>query len=105
MEPGLLNLFPFFKVDQNFSSRKPDGLFFFGYPADKENLGFYIDEKNDLLIGMVPNFPEYGYFGYCKKPILTLHNVLAIREGDFPLHCGCNRYEISFDEKTDSPYI
>ena len=46
---------------------------------------------------MVPNFPEYGYFGYCKKPILTLHNVLAIREGDFPLHCGCNRYEISFD--------
>ena len=52
---------------------------------------------------MVPNFPEYGYFGYCKKPILTLHNVLAIREGDFPLHCGCNRYEISFDEKTDSP--
>ena len=58
-------------------------MFFFGYPADKENLGFYIDEKNDLLIGMVPNFPEYGYFGYCKKPILTLHNVLAIREGDF----------------------
>ena len=78
---------------------------FFGYPADKENLGFYIDEKNDLLIGMVPNFPEYGYFGYCKKPILTLHNVLAIREGDFPLHCGCNRYEISFDRENKITYI
>ena len=54
---------------------------------------------------MVPQFPEYGYFGYCKKPILTLHNVLAIVKGDFPLHCGCNRYVVGFDKETDEPFI
>ena len=106
MEPGLLNLFPFYKIDKSFVGKKPDGIFFFGFPgAPKEDLGFYHDKKNDLLIGMVPQFPEYGYFGYCKKPILTLHNVLAIVKGDFPLHCGCNRYVVGFDKETDEPFI
>ena len=106
MEPGLLNLFPFYKVDEEFTNKKPDGIFFFGYQgANKDDLGFYHDKANDLLIGMVPDFPEYGYFGYCKKPILTLHNVLAILKGDFPLHCGCNRYLVGFDKETDEPYI
>ena len=106
MEPGLLNLFPFYKVDKNFMDKKPDGIFFFGYPkADKKDLGFYHDKDNDLLIGMVPDFPEYGYFGYCKKPILTLHNVLAILKGNFPLHCGCNRYVVGFDKETNEPFI
>ena len=106
MEPGLLNLFPFYKVDQSFADKKPDGIFFFGYPgAPKQDLGFYNDKENDLLIGMVPQYPEYGYFGYCKKPILTLHNVLAILKGDFPLHCGCNRYVVGFDYETAEPFI
>ena len=106
MEPGLLNLFPFYKVNKDFLNKKPDGLFFFGYPkTKKEELGFYRDKKNDLLIGMVPAFPEYGYFGYCKKPILTLHNVLAITKGDFPLHCGCNRYVVGFDKESNEPFI
>ena len=106
MEPGLLNLFPFYKVDRDFMSKKPDGLFFFGYQgATKDDLGFFNDKENNLLIGMVPDLPEYGYFGYCKKPILTLHNVLAILKGDFPLHCGCNRYLVGFDKETNEPYI
>ena len=106
MEPGLLNLFPLYKIDNNFIDKKPDGIFFFGFPdAKKEDLGFYHDKEDDLLIGMVPKLPEYGYFGYCKKPILTLHNVLAILKGDFPLHCGCNRYVVGFDKDTDEPFI
>ena len=106
MEPGLLNLFPFYKVDADFMNKKPDGLFFFGYQgATKDDLGFFNDKENNLLIGMVPDLPEYGYFGYCKKPILTIHNVLAILKGDFPLHCGCNRYLVGFDKETNEPYI
>ena len=106
MEPGLLNLFPFYKVDKDFMNKKPDGLFFFGYPeASEKDLGFYHDKENDLLIGVVPDMPKYGYFGYCKKPILTIHNVLAILKGDFPLHCGCNRYVVGFDKKTEEPFI
>ena len=106
MEPGLLNLFPLYDVNKEFMNKKPDGLFFFGYPGTKkEDLGFYRDKENNILIGMVPKLPEYGYFGYCKKPILTLHNVLSIVEGDFPLHCGCNRYVVGFDKDTDQPFI
>ena len=105
MEPGLLNLFPLADVAQTFPAIRPDGLFFFGNPNATvgEDLGYYWDDANELLIGMVPNDDGYKYFGYCKKPILTLHNVLAIRCGDVPLHCGCTRYIVGFEG--DEPYI
>ncbi len=104
MEPGLLNLFPFAKIDDITSNRKPDGIFFFGDPnAEEKDLGYYHDKSTNLLIGVVPNIDELKYFGYAKKPILTLCNVLAILNGDLPLHCGCTRYVVRFDN--DKPYI
>ncbi|MDQ1362435.1 MAG: hypothetical protein QG652_295 [Pseudomonadota bacterium] len=105
MEPGLLNLFPFAKVEDIINGRAPDGVFFFGDPTARENdLGYYYDEANNLLIGMVPNIDELKYFGYVKKPVLTLHNVLAIFNGELPLHCGCTRYAVGFNQD-DKPYI
>lgn len=105
MEPGLLNLFPFASVEDIKNNRRPDGVFIFGDPnADPNDLGYYWDEKSQLLVGLVPNRDELKYFGYSKKPILTLHNVLAIRKGDVPLHCGCTRYVVRFDEE-QGPYI
>lgn len=104
MEPGLLNLFPFAQVEDITSQRRADGVFFFGDPnADEKDLGYYYDKENKLLVGLVPNIDELKYFGYCKKPILTLHNVLTILDGDLPLHCGCTRYVVRFDK--DEPYI
>ncbi len=105
MEPGLLNLFPFARIEDITSNRQADGIFFFGMPdAEESDLGYYYDENNKLLIGVVPNIDELKYFGYAKKPILTLHNVLAILNGDLPLHCGCTRYVVRFNTK-DEPYI
>ncbi len=105
MEPGLLNLFPFARIREITDNRHADGLFFFGDPnATEKDLGYYYDEKNNVLIGVVPNIDELKYFGYAKKPVLTLHNVLAILDGDLPLHCGCTRYVVRFDEN-DEPYI
>ncbi|HEY9051224.1 MAG TPA: hypothetical protein VIQ03_06745 [Gammaproteobacteria bacterium] len=105
MEPGLLNLFPFAKIEDITSNRQPDGVFFFGDPnASMKDLGYYYDKKDKLLIGVVPNIDELKYFGYVKKPVLTLHNVLAILNGDLPLHCGCTRYVVRFN-KDDQPYI
>ncbi len=105
MEPGILNLFPFASVMDIIKNRKADGIFFFGFPnATEEDLGYYYDKENELLIGLVPDIDELKYFGYCKKPILTLHNVLAILDGALPLHCGCTRYAVRFNEK-DQPYI
>jgi hypothetical protein len=105
MEPGLLNLFPFTRVMDIIEGRKPDGIFFFGFPeATEKDLGYFYDKENGLLIGLVPDIDELKYFGYCKKPILTLHNVLAILDGALPLHCGCTRYSVRFNKK-DQPYI
>jgi hypothetical protein len=106
MEPGLLNLFPFAEIDLVSSNRQPDGVFIFGDPnAADSDLGYYHDRDNNILVGMVPNRDELKYFGYCKKPILTLHNVLSIHDGDLPLHCGCTRYVMHFDKETGEPYI
>lgn len=106
MEPGLLNLFPFAKVEDITENRHPDGLFIFGDPSAKDDdLGYYWDENNQILIGMVPNQDELKYFGYAKKPVLTLHNVLAIRNGEIPMHCGCTRYIMRFSKDTNTPYI
>ncbi|HKJ76883.1 MAG TPA: hypothetical protein VKA64_06730, partial [Gammaproteobacteria bacterium] len=106
MEPGLLNLFPFASSERIKQHGRPHGVFIFGDPnAAPEALGYYWDRQNQLLVGMVPNRDELKYFGYAKKPILTLHNVLAIREGDLPLHCGCTRYVLRFDGDSGEPYI
>lgn len=105
MEPGILNLFPFANVQEINDGRKPDGVFIFGDPkAKREDLGYYIDKENDIIVGLVPNDDELKYFGYAKKPILTIHNVLTILRGEIPLHCGCTRYAVQFDDN-DQPYI
>ncbi len=104
MEPGMLNLFPLAEIDE-IENRKPDALFFFGAPdTTKDDFGFARDEVSDTLIGIVPSDPEFQYFGYVKKPVLTLANTLAIEKGELPLHCACERYTVRFDSD-GKPYI
>lgn len=103
MAPGLLNLFPLWDI-RDIRDKKPDGIFMFGDPnASKEDMGFY-QGKDDIIVGNIPGMDEYQYFGYLKKPMLTLANVKTIERGDLPLHCGCNRYTVRFNEN-DEPYI
>ncbi len=105
LEPGLLNLFPFSKV-RKLAKNKPDGVFIYGSPnSTMEDLGYFYDKPNNLLVGLIPNLEDCKYFGYGKKPILTLHNVLCILNDHMPLHCGCTRYLVRFNSKTNEPYI
>ena len=70
--------------------RKPDAVYLFGTNALKNGTGnetiFYEDNDNDLLVGTIPYKDEYGYFGYLKKMILTLHNIKMIKMGRMPFH-------------------
>ena len=105
LEPGLLNLFPYSKT-KNVTDKQVDGIFILGCPnSDMNDLGYFNDKKNNLLVGLIPGLDDCQYFGYGKKPMLTLHNVLCILKGDLPLHCGATRYVVRFDEKTNEPYI
>jgi energy-coupling factor transporter ATP-binding protein EcfA2 len=87
---SLGNLFEL--ADDEDLKRKPDAVYLFGVPEEAFEAGdvfptvFYDDEANSILIGAVPGLNEFGYFGYLKKMILTLHNIVKMKSGSMPFH-------------------
>lgn len=87
---SLCNLFKL--ADDEDLERKPDAVYVFG--AADNSLDkfssfptvFYDDLENDMLVGAVPNRDEFGYFGYLKKMVLTLHNIKMMKMGRWPYH-------------------
>ena len=72
--------------------RKPDGIYLYGlsdWELDILNdppTVFHDDEQNVMMVGAVPNRPEFGYFGYLKKMVLTLHNAIILKNNSMPFH-------------------
>jgi len=70
----------------------PDGIYLYGVEsATLKEFGelptvFYEDKENNLFVGVVPRDAEFGYFGYLKKMILTLHNLIVMKKGNMPFH-------------------
>ncbi|WP_244833103.1 phosphoenolpyruvate carboxykinase [Clostridium sp. BJN0001] len=89
MEHGvtLCNLFEMAR-SQETRGRKPDMIFVFGAKDDGEELKtvFYDDKKNDVMLGYINHSEEIDYFGYVKKMVLTLYNLLMIKQGYLPIH-------------------
>ncbi|MBI5023454.1 MAG: phosphoenolpyruvate carboxykinase [Candidatus Omnitrophica bacterium] len=87
---SLCNLFEM--AEDEDLARKPDAVYAFGVPDGILNefgsfpTVFYDDEKNGILVGAVPGRDEFGYFGYLKKMILTLHNIIMMKNGKLPYH-------------------
>jgi hypothetical protein len=87
---SMCNLFQL--ADDNDLEKKPDALFIYGAPGNvldglsKYSTVFYDDEENGIFIGAIPNRAEFGYFGYLKKMILTLHNSIVMKSGNMPFH-------------------
>ena len=89
MEHGitLCNLFEMARKEEC-RGRKPDIVYVFGATDDNEELKtvFYEDKKNDIMLGYVNHSDKIDYFGYMKKMILTLHNIIMIKRGYMPIH-------------------
>jgi hypothetical protein len=88
---ALCNLFEL--ADESDLLRPPDAVFLFGVPDSQfPNPGkcrtiFYDDNTPDgILVGAIPDSPEFGYFGYLKKMILTLHNIKMMKMHRLPYH-------------------
>ena len=87
---SLCNLFDLASPEE--CSRQPDGLLIFGAenrdlpPELRSRSFFYDDLENEILIGVVPSGDEFGYFGYLKKMMLTLHNIRIMQMGRLPYH-------------------
>ncbi len=82
---GLANLFELasFEEIEDF-----DAYVVFGYPKDEleedEVLGVVFEDER--YVGVVSDSDETDYFGYMKKMILTVHNLIVIDEGRLPVH-------------------
>lgn len=87
---ALSNLFDLATSEQ--LKQKPDAIFLFGVPTDvaknidSDSTVFFEDKENDILVGSIPDGDEFGYFGYLKKMMLTLHNIIMMKRGRLPVH-------------------
>jgi GTPase SAR1 family protein len=69
-------------------NQKPDAIYLYGIPEDNQMQapGFFEETNSGIWVGYCPNKPEFGYFGYLKKMVLTLHNTIKMRDGKLPFH-------------------
>ncbi len=84
---SLSNLFELAREDE-YTGKKPDIVYVFG-AKDWDNSSrqvFYDDVKNGIMLGYVSYSEDVDYFGYMKKMILTLHNLIMIKRGMLPIH-------------------
>ncbi len=87
---SLCNLFEL--ANEEDMTRTPDAAFLFGVPDEQFPANgngktvFFDDTENNILIGAIPDGDYFGYFGYVKKMILTLHNIIMMKRGFLPFH-------------------
>jgi hypothetical protein len=87
---SMCNLFQL--ADDADLERSPDAIFLYGVQegvldglADYPTV-FYDDSDSGIFVGAVPGRKEFGYFGYLKKMVLTLHNAIIMKSGKMPFH-------------------
>jgi hypothetical protein len=94
---SLCNLFELAQGEE-IGSRAPDGILVFGGMASyltPEETFFHEDNRHGLVVGYVSGIEDHDYFGYLKKTVLTLHNVIMINRGMLPLHGGMAHIHLS----------
>ncbi len=68
------------------ASSRPDGIVLFGNPDGLDECSFYHDKDEDVWVGSVSSSNKIEYFGYMKKMVLTIHNVIMLNRGWLPIH-------------------
>jgi len=87
---ALANLFEL--ADEERIAAGPDAVYLYGVPPETLSAYgdmptvFHADPETGLLVAAVPAEDRFAYFGYLKKMILTLHNVVALEAGRLPFH-------------------
>jgi len=87
---NLSNLFEMAKKED--LQQKPDAIYLFGVEegaldglADQPTV-YHYDEEEDILTAAASREDEFGYFGYLKKMMLTVHNTRVMQNGNMPFH-------------------
>lgn len=85
--------------------QKPAAVYVYGAPEGSlDSLGdfptvFYDDEENDMLVAAIPRDDQFGYFGYLKKMVLTLHNITLMKRGVMPFHGALIKFDLENDSQ------
>lgn len=104
---SLANLFEL-ATDEEIA-KGPDAIYLYGADADHmKKFGdlptvFYDDVENGILCAAVPGEDRFGYFGYLKKMILTLHNIIMIKRGKMPYHGAM--VKVAFKEGASATFL
>ena len=92
---SLANLFEMASDDD--LAAGPDAIYVYGAPPESlARFGelptvFHDDPAARVLVAAVPLEDRFGYFGYLKKMVLTLHNLAVMRRGRMPFHGAYTR--------------
>lgn len=95
---SLANLFELATDEQ--VAAGPDAIFLYGAPPEEmAKYGelptvFHDDDENGVMVAAIPNEDRFGYFGYIKKMVLTLHNAVMMKRGRMPYHGAMVRIEL-----------
>ena len=93
---AMSNLFEL--ADEASLLKKPDAIFLYGTPEHAldqlASLPTVFFDDNDVLVGAIPRRDEFGYFGYLKKMVLTLHNIKIMQQGNLPYHGAMIQLEL-----------
>ena len=87
---SLCNLFEL--ADDVFLDRPIDAVYLLGVPGTALDAlapmptVFYDDPEHHVITPACPNKDQFGYFGYLKKMVLTLHNIKIMKLGKMPYH-------------------
>lgn len=106
---SLANLFEFADLSI-VKKRKPDGIFVFGANAEffneDEQAGLVkIYTDLDIVAGFVPYSDNVDYFGYMKKSILTIHNIIQLHRKQMPVHGAMVRIILKDDKAINVMFI
>lgn len=66
-------------------STRPDAIYAFGVNSKQISEAIFYDD-GDFLFAAAPGTDAYGYFGYLKKMVLTLHNIISMKKKRLPVH-------------------
>lgn len=100
---SLANLFELASDEQ--IAGGPDALYVYGAPPEALwQFGdlptvFFDDEDNNLVVAAVPGEDRFGYFGYLKKMVLTLHNIVMMKRGRMPFHGAMVHIELKTNHR------
>lgn len=80
------NLFELADVKE-IEDKTPDAIYIYGPKDEGERKNsFYYDKENKLYVGYIAYSDKIDYFGYLKKMVLTLNNVINIKKEYLPIH-------------------